>query len=368
MRRIRGAMRRLSLFLVVSVVVGASSCERTGLPAADTGGTMSLGGAPATGGVSAAGGVEGTGGSGASGEATSGGLYGMPCTTNQDCPAAAVCCNGSDEACDSTRLPAGDGTNPGEFLVSVDGLTVTDTITGLVWERDGSGTRAGCSSSGNMTCTSAEAQAYCASLTLAGLSGWRLPARNELITIVDFTKKRSPCIDETAFPNTPLDWFQTSSPDAFAQSWSWNVSLSEGYSDASDVGRVRCVRGSRCFPINRFALLDGGLVRDTLTGLVWRRQAGPSLTWAAAQTYCSSAGSGFRVPTVKELISLVDLTVTSGAKINQAAFPDMPETNMWTSSPNEISSGTPWHVRFGWGGYSNGFDMVDEAAVVLCVR
>ena len=346
-----------------------------GSPGNGTGGgmggaNMGAGGILGTGGAVGSGGTHGSGGVGGTGGTTgSTGVYGMPCTTNLDCPSDAVCCDGSDEACDDTRLPAGDGTNPGEFVVSADELTVTDTITGLFWQRDGSGVRPACTTDRtNLTCTRAEAHAYCASLTLGGVSGWRVPARNELVTIVDFTKTNPPSIDETAFPNTPVDWFQTSSSDASAGGSNWNVGFYDGRSDGSDVGRVRCVRGSRCFPINRFAMLDGGLVRDTLTSLVWQQQTGPSMTWSAAQTYCSTRGLGFRVPTTKELISLVDLTVTSGETINQVAFPNMPVAPFWTSSPNETSSGTPWHVGFGWGGYSDGWDLVGEAAVVRCLR
>ena len=108
--------------------------------------------------------------------------------------------------CDGTRLKAGDGVNSGEFVVGADGLTVTDTITGLVWQRDGSGARSGCGGSGNLTCTSAEAKAYCASLTLSGQSVWRLPGVMELVTLVDFTAE-NPTIDQTVFPNTPSDYF-----------------------------------------------------------------------------------------------------------------------------------------------------------------
>jgi hypothetical protein len=139
-------------------------------------------------------------------------------------------------------LPAGDGANSGQFVVSTDGLTVTDTITGLIWQRDGSGTRPGCSN--GTTCTWAEAKAYCASLALAG-SGWRLPARMELRTIVDFTKY-SPAIDSTAFPSTPTDWFWTSSPYAGSSGLAWSVDFGIGYSDVNGVDsnfiRVRCVR------------------------------------------------------------------------------------------------------------------------------
>ena len=345
-----------------------TSPTTTGTVVLEKSGSPGSGGATATGGsggTSASGGVLGNGGAGGTGgTAGSGSSYGLPCTTNQDCPSDATCCDGSEESCDGTRMPSGNSTNAGEFVVSADGLTVTDTITGLLWQRDDSGARSSCAS--GTACTWAESQAYCASLSLGGVSGWRLPARNELSTIVDFTKT-NPCIDETAFPNAPSDWFQTSSSNAYSPGWSWNVSFYIGFSDANEVGRVRCVRGSRCYPINRFAVLDGGLVRDTLTSLVWQQQASTTMTWEAAQSYCSSAGSGFRLPAAKELISLVDLTVTSGATINQAAFPNAPAETFWTSSPNVGSSGYPWHVQFGYGGYSDGYD-IGDASRVRCVR
>jgi cysteine-rich repeat protein len=179
---------------------------------------------------------------------------GMTCTTQPDCPAWATCCDGSRQTCDGTRLPSGDGTNAGQFVVAGDGLTVTDTITGLVWQRDGSGTRTGCSGPDNLTCEWAEAKAYCASLTLGGITGWRLPAMMELSTIVDFTKA-DPAIDPMAFPNTPADYFWTSSALA---DYLWTSSPSEvggafhfwtgglNFIDVDGINkglcRVRCVR------------------------------------------------------------------------------------------------------------------------------
>jgi hypothetical protein len=170
--------------------------------------------------------------------------FGGTCSVTTDCPSDATCCGGADQACDGARLPAGDGANAGEFAVSADGLTVTDTITGLDWQRDGSGTRAGCSGSGTLTCTWAEAKTYCATLALGGVSGWRLPARMELRTIVDFTKYW-PSIDPTAFPNTPADWFWTSSTNAGSSVNAWGVLFLDGNLHVYDVGngyRVRCVR------------------------------------------------------------------------------------------------------------------------------
>lgn len=112
---------------------------------------------------------------------------------------------------------------------------------------------------------------------------------------------------------------------------------------------ARCVRGSRCYPTSRF-LVSNGLVTDTLTNLVWQQQASTTyMTWSSAQSYCSNAGPGFRLPTVKELESIVDLTVTSGPTINQTAFPNTPPEASWTSSPYAASSGDAWIVDFGLG-------------------
>jgi hypothetical protein len=205
--------------------------------ATSTGGTTSSGGVTSTGGASSTGGVTSTGGATGNGGVTGTGgstvatcspacnpdencisstctlrWGGMTCSTQQDCPSWATCCDGSNESCDGTRLPSGDGTNPGEFVVSGDGLTVTDTITGLVWQRDGSGTRTACSGPGALTCSWSEAQAYCASLVLGGLSGWRLPAVLELSTIVDFTQTSPPTIDQATFPGTPSEYFWATSP------------------------------------------------------------------------------------------------------------------------------------------------------------
>ena len=271
---------------------------------------------------------------GATGGAGGGATLGMPCTSDRDCPASATCCDGSNPSCDGTRLPSGDGTNAVELVVSADGLTVTDTITGLVWQRDGTGVRAGCSSDDKLTCTWNEAEAYCASLVLGGLSGWRLPGWMELFTILDLTTDWTTCtINKTVFPNTATGEYWTSSLFDLPMFVSFG-SATVSPNCAGQKNRVRCVRGSRCYPKSRFVVLDGGLVRDTLTGLVWQQQGSTSaMKWTDALTYCSSFGSGFRLPTVKELDSLVDPTLPSGPSLDTAAFPSTGTNRYWTSSP-----------------------------------
>lgn len=124
----------------------------------------------------------------------------------------------------------------------------------------------------------------------------------------------------------------------------------------------------RCYPNSRFSVPGAGLVSDALTGLVWQKDASPTgLTRSAAQTYCTSAGSGFRLPTIKELDSLVDLTVTSGATIDQTAFPNTPAEKFWTSTLWAGGSTYSWYVDFKVSGDSNS-DSVSSEFRVRCVR
>ncbi|MGC9986354.1 MAG: hypothetical protein ABSF35_22385 [Polyangia bacterium] len=45
--------------------------------------------------------------------------------------------------------------------------------------------------------------------------------------------------------------------------------------------------------ISRFVVLDGGFAHHTLTNLVWQQEAsGTTMSWADAQTYCSSVSEG----------------------------------------------------------------------------
>jgi len=153
-------------------------------------------------------------------------------------------CGGEASGPNAGGPNAGGETIVGNYLVSADGLTVTDTTTKLVWQRDGSGPRAGCGSEGSLICTWYEAEAYCAGLNLAGYLDWRLPTKDELLYIVDKTVAEPPTINQTAFPNTPVTWFWSSSPYDDSSANAWSVSFHFGFSGYLDVGyyvRVRCV-------------------------------------------------------------------------------------------------------------------------------
>ncbi len=124
--------------------------------------------------------------------------------------------------------------------------TVTDSATGLVWQKCSNGQNAtSCSGSASIL-TWSNAITYCNGLTLAGRT-WRLPNVNELRTIVDYTKSTAPTIDTTAFPSTQSNFYWSSSTYASYTNQAWWVNFNNGevgsYYKADVSFSVRCVTG-----------------------------------------------------------------------------------------------------------------------------
>jgi hypothetical protein len=385
------------------VILGKGGAGGGGAPDGGAAGGAA-GGAPGAGGVGGSGGIAGLGGSSANGcspactadqECIAGSCVpagGLSCTLSADCPTGYTCCDGSSESCDGVRVPTGDGAGTGELKVSADGLTVTDSTTGLTWQRGVSGSGTGCSGNSAViivgaACSQSDAATYCSQLSLGGVGagGWRLPGVMELSTIVDFTAD-DPAINPTAFPSTPADEFWTSTPYAgVTVGEGWSVSFATGRASASAVAatgatifRARCVSGERCYPSARFVLQADGSVKDTLTNLVWQGKASAAtMTWAAATTHCAAAGTAatnFRVPSVKELLSIVAFTVGAPGPTIDPAFAGTPAAGFWTATadvspstcPATSSSGDAWSVSFADG--SSGAECADTTHYVRCVR
>ena len=121
-------------------------------------------------------------------------------------------------------------------------------------------------------------------------------------------------------------------------------------------------------PDNRYTVASG-TVYDTKTKLTWQ-QVVPWTTysWADAKTYCaglSLAGTGWRLPTVKELQTILDESRTNPS-IDPNAFPSTPTDWFWSSSSWAGSSSLAWGMNFSYGGtdYGSGAD----PTFVRCVR
>jgi hypothetical protein len=120
-------------------------------------------------------------------------------------------------------------------------------------------------------------------------------------------------------------------------------------------------------PAGRYTVASG-TVFDTNTKLTWQ-QTGPSAqySWSDALTYCqtlSLTGTGWRLPTVKELQTIVDYSQRYPA-IDTTAFP-APAIIYWSSSPSASPGLDAWYVEFNTGGTFILFE--GDTANVRCVR
>ena len=270
--------------------------------------------------------------------------------------------------------PASSGLpNPASYDTAISGI-VFDRLTGLMWQR----------SPAASTATQAASAMTCKNLKLGGFTDWRLPTLIELVSIVDFTAT-SPAVDAATFTGMSSNLYWTSTPLVNHPSNAWYVNFGPGNSDFLDVtasNLSRCVRTSMnmagaCFAAGARFAVDAGLVTDASTGLVWQ-QAVPAapVTWPAAKAACAAAGAGFRLPSLKELQTLVDYAMSypgdagaPGAAIDPVAFPGTPPGGFWTSSPVSGSTAVAWIVKFDNGDTaSNSVTAMTDTKYVRCVH
>ena len=121
-------------------------------------------------------------------------------------------------------------------------------------------------------------------------------------------------------------------------------------------------------PAGRYTIATAS-VFDTVTKLTWQRaHFDGTKNWADAKTYCSALAldkGGWHLPTVKELLTIVDLSVFNPA-IDSVAFPNTPNEYFWSATPYAPSSGYAWMVNF-LNGYA-GDGHVSSTRRVRCVR
>ena len=88
-----------------------------------------------------------------------------------------------------------------------------------------------------------------------------------------------------------------------------------------------------------------------------------TFTWKEAKAYAASLGDGWRLPTIQELLTLVDYTKHNPAC---SVFPDCPSEWFWSSSAYSGSTSYAWSVHFYYG-YTVYHD-VGNYLRVRCVR
>ena len=269
--------------------------------------------------------------------------------------------SGNATSCAGTGQDGAYIINPMSYTDNGDG-TVTDNVTGLMWQKQGDGTQRTWSTAGT----------YCTNLSIGGHSDWRLPAIMELLSIVDYGVHPGPTINATFFPNTYADWYWSSTTYADDTTTMWDVGFDGGeyYNDntATINDYVRCVRGGQ----NSASFIDNGngTVTDSGSGLMWQKEEGSSRTWTDALSYCNGLSLGgfsdWRLPNIKELASLVDFTSYSPA-INTTFFPNAQSDLYLSSTTTAFATNSPQDVSF-FDGLFDGVNPKSQNENVRCVR
>jgi hypothetical protein len=229
---------------------------------------------------------------------------------------------------------------------------VTDTVTGLVWERPPHAERT----------SFAEAKARCDALELGGRGDFRLPGRIELVTILDFDQLP---VAARVFEGAVADYHFTSSPASFVEGSAYSVYFGAGetaIASANPGSAVsRCVAGDVPAPPEPQFVVEGDLVVDLVTGLSWERAEAAPAPLDEASARCMALG--MRLPSVRELQSIVDENAHDPA-LDPLLFPDTPSTGFWSQT---MRGDRPWHVAF-LDGQTSAEIASDESLASRCVR
>ena len=238
--------------------------------------------------------------------------------------------------------------------------SVNDALTGLDWQRRTSKTAAPWS----------EAADHCKLLKWADKTGWRLPTRMELLSIVDYAKA-GPSVDGVLFPQTAPEPYWTSSPSMYVPdppgAAYWQVGFADGGSFPAmagwGLGQIRCVRGGTpplaagsgeaCYRYE----LTLATARDLGTGLTWERAASATpLLREEAAGRCAKlqiTGKTWRLPTIAELASIIDEEKVDAPRLDPVAFPGAGLAQgdwTWSSTGDAANPGAAaWSVRVQYG-------------------
>ncbi|WP_028325727.1 DUF1566 domain-containing protein [Desulfatirhabdium butyrativorans] len=210
-----------------------------------------------------------------------------------------------------------------------------------------------------------------------GYSDWRLPTIKELLAYL--VRYDIPyfdvAIDIGYFPNALASCYWSSTTLVGLPSYAWIVYFGSGndsgYGSKGHGYYVRAVRGGQSGSsahsvIGSFGLMEDGFpaeaatdtytdngdgtVTDTSTGLMWQQET-PDNTknWEQALSYCENLTLGghtdWRLPTIKELLSLVDYSHRHPA-INTAFFPGTVASYYWSSTTDAGYPYDAWVVNF----------------------
>lgn len=257
------------------------------------------------------------------------------------------------------------------YIDNADG-TITDTITGLMWQKADYG-----------DISFENATIYTDTLTLAGHTDWRLPTAHESFSIMNLDVT-NPAINTTFFPKSLAEYWWTSSLQYNDASKVWVTNAGGGIgnhlkTETISAGGtknffVRAVRDVSTPTIltNRFIKNSNGTITDLATQLEWQQTSdNQTKTWEEALVYAENLSidskSDWRLPSIRELQSIND--ENSGSPSVNTTFFNLLNTQrkFWSSTTLIAKDATKawfWDTQFGITTY----DLKTTGNYVLCVR
>jgi hypothetical protein len=227
--------------------------------------------------------------------------------------------------------------------VSVGHTRLSEAVTGLTW-----------TTQTYPADSFAAAQAACGVLVsgaFGGLTDWRVPTLRELAMILSKDASSGVWPIEMVNPANSVWWTSTidkSNPStmvALSGNWPWtrSVPTAGGAGPFQGERYTFCVSGAEMAGAWEVIPHDA-TVAHTTTGLIWHGEASvdQAMSWDAALQYCESSTIGgsseWRLPTLREYLSVFDLTTTPG--FMSEAFAAEPTGLMLTGTPNRIGATT----------------------------
>jgi hypothetical protein len=271
-----------------------------------------------------------------------------------------------------TSIPGEDADytfNPPSYNDNGNG-TITDNITGLMWQKtDG----------GEMSFENTSA--YINTLKLGGFNDWRLPTSFELFSINNYDRV-NPALNINYFAITTAEYWWTSETRTDDVSYVWVVNAGGGIGahpkiETISAGGVkhfntRAVRNPKPKSdlTDRYKDNGDGTILDRLTGLMWQKtQSSNTMSWEEALSYAThltlAGKSGWRLPNIKELQSLNDTKLIKPS-FNISYFTNISIGNYWSSTTLVQAPAKAWDINVDYGIVSYSDKSLKEN--VLCVR